>query len=105
MASRFNIRPADEFQLTQEWLHLASQHQFELQVCIAASNRRGIVSTEESSQSGLSGDTLEPGFCVTGLGQLAAALAKTSKKDLNFNLEAPQSTPQLATNFQFIQFK
>ncbi len=88
VANKFIIKPNDEFQLTEQWVKLSQKHQFELQVCVAASNRRGIVSSEEAKQNSFDHESINPGFTVTGLGQLAVAFAES-----------------LSASFRQIQFK
>ena len=84
VANRFLCPPQDETQLTDKWAELAKDNGFELQVCVAASNRRGVISEEESRLNGLSDDSLHPSFSVLGLGQLAASMSKTENKLIHF---------------------
>lgn len=79
VANGLVIKPDDELQLTQKWIDLAKSNRFELQVCVAASNRRGIISPEEAAQNGLNQHNLNSEFTVTGLGQLAVMLASSAK--------------------------
>ena len=87
VANKFNIKPDDELQLTQEWIALSNQFQFELQVCVAASNRRAVISKEEAVQNKFESSSLAEGYTVLGLGQLAASLSKptdSSFKQIHF---------------------
>lgn len=109
VANRYIQKPGDELQLTQQWVTLSQQHQFELQVCIAASGRRGIISKENVKNMSMAnnrtpdqmGGNLSPGFSLVGLGQLAAALSRRNNIDKNKNGPNDSST-QLNP---FIQFK
>lgn len=80
VANKYTIKPNDEFQLKQYWIELSKKHEFELQICLAASNRRGVISSEEAKQINFNDTSLDDNFSVTGLGQLAAAFAN-SKSD------------------------
>lgn len=84
VANRYLCIPQDETQLTSQWVQLANEHQFELQVCVAASNRRGIVNEEESQMNAKQGESLEESFSVLGLGQLAAAMSDHSTQLIHF---------------------
>ncbi len=81
VANQLTLKPDDEYQLTQEWAKLAKNNNFELQVCVAASNRRGIISTEEAQQNKLELINLHHDYSVLGLGQLAASLALSNQQN------------------------
>jgi tRNA 2-thiouridine synthesizing protein D len=89
VANQMVSKPKDELQLTQQWQDLAQQHQFELQVCVAAGNRRGILSPDEAQNLGFKHNNLASGFTVLGLAQLAASLSsiwqnQSEQKPLRF---------------------
>ena len=65
---------SDEFDLLAGWQQLARDHQVELQTCVAAALRRGVVSEQEAEQNRLPGHNLAPGFEQAGLGGLAEAM-------------------------------
>lgn len=65
---------SDEFDLVAAWQQLATENEVELQTCVAAALRRGIVSKQEAEQNSLSGDNLAAGFEQAGLGGLAEAM-------------------------------
>ncbi|MGF1681014.1 sulfurtransferase complex subunit TusD [Photobacterium minamisatsumaniensis] len=65
---------SDEFDLVAAWQALAKQHDIELQTCVAAALRRGVVSEQEAEQNQLSGHNLATGFEQAGLGGLAEAM-------------------------------
>lgn len=64
----------DEFDLVSAWQMLATEHGVQLQTCVAAALRRGIVGKEEASQHQLAQCNLADGFEQSGLGGLAEAL-------------------------------
>ena len=84
VANRYIIKPSDEAQLSEQWAKLAKKHEFELQVCVAAANRRGILSNEEAQLNQLEQHSLHPAFSILGLGQLAAALSDPNTKIVQF---------------------
>ena len=59
--------------MTDRWSELASQHNLDLVVCVAAAQRRGILDQDEARRHGKDGDNLAPGFRISGLGQLIEA--------------------------------
>lgn len=65
---------SDEYDLVAAWQQLASQHGVELQTCVAAALRRGIVSQQEAAQNQLPGNNLATGFEQAGLGGLAESM-------------------------------
>ncbi|OOE56223.1 sulfurtransferase complex subunit TusD [Salinivibrio kushneri] len=64
----------DEFDLVGAWQALARDHHVELETCVAAALRRGVISDQEAAQHGLSQSTLAADFSQAGLGALAEAL-------------------------------
>ncbi|UXD87525.1 sulfurtransferase complex subunit TusD [Thalassolituus hydrocarboniclasticus] len=59
--------------VSQQWLALAADHDFPLQVCIANALRRGVIDKAEQQRYNLPTDTLATGFELTGLGEMAEA--------------------------------
>ena len=84
VADRFLCIPEDELQLADAWVKLAHDNQFELQVCVAASNRRGVISEEEAATHGLDENSLHPEFSVLGLGQLAVVMSDKANQLVHF---------------------
>ncbi|MCW8876990.1 MAG: sulfurtransferase complex subunit TusD [Kangiellaceae bacterium] len=84
VANRFTLKPEDEAQLKEDWKAVAAQAQCELQLCVAAGNRRGIINHEEASQNGMDTNSIDDEFVVVGLGQLAANLAKNGQQFIHF---------------------
>ena len=64
----------DEFDLVSAWQQLANEHNVNLETCVAAALRRGIVSQDEATQHGLAQCNLAEGFVQAGLGSLAEAM-------------------------------
>ncbi|MPS32733.1 MULTISPECIES: sulfurtransferase complex subunit TusD [Salinivibrio] len=64
----------DEFDMVTAWQTLARDHQVQLETCVAAALRRGVISDQEATQHGLAQSTLAAGFSQAGLGALAEAL-------------------------------
>ncbi|MCL7930126.1 sulfurtransferase complex subunit TusD [Halomonas llamarensis] len=58
--------------LRSAWKALHQQYNVNLDVCIAAALRRGLVDLAEANRHGYSAYNVEPPFELTGLGQLIA---------------------------------
>lgn len=72
-ASNLATPPQDERQLTKAWQDLASEHNIELVVCIAASLKRGLFSPQEAARYDKPSSNLAERFELSGLGQLVDA--------------------------------
>lgn len=70
---------SDEFDLVAAWQQLAKTHGVELQTCVAAALRRGIVSEQEAQQNNLPANNLAEHFQQAGLGGLAEVLLTTDR--------------------------
>ena len=72
------VYPAnDEFNLTQAWQAFLVQHHVPLHLCVAASQRRGVVdalTAEDTDQTNLA-----DGFEITGLGEFMAMALKADR--------------------------
>lgn len=79
LANGLSCPPQDEINLTQAWQTLAKEHQLEINVCIAAALKRGVLDAKEAARYGLEGHNLAEGFVLTGLGQLVEGMAKTDR--------------------------
>ncbi|OBX00189.1 sulfurtransferase complex subunit TusD [Gallibacterium genomosp. 1] len=67
------VYPAnDEINLVKQWQQLSNKYQFALNVCIAASQRRGVVN--EACSSDGKQNNLAEGFVFTGLGEFSQAV-------------------------------
>ncbi|KLV07526.1 sulfur transfer complex subunit TusD [Photobacterium aquae] len=70
---------SDEFDLVAGWQALAAEYGVELQTCVAAALRRGVVSELEAEQNQLPGNNLASGFEQAGLGGLAESLLSADR--------------------------
>jgi tRNA 2-thiouridine synthesizing protein D len=73
LGSRLNCVTQDEPLLTEQWQSLASEYQFDLTLCITASERRGILNSDEAKRNEKDSDNLAENFQLAGLGQLFEA--------------------------------
>ncbi|KHT28854.1 sulfurtransferase complex subunit TusD [Pectobacterium carotovorum] len=64
----------DEFDLVRAWQKLGETHQVALNVCVAAALRRGVTDAQQAAQLNLAGANLQPGFVLSGLGELAQSV-------------------------------
>lgn len=64
---------SDEFDLVRAWQQLNQQYGVELNICVAAALRRGVVDETEAERLALAGANLQAGFNLSGLGSLAEA--------------------------------
>lgn len=64
----------DEFDLVRAWQQLGETHQVALNVCVAAALRRGVTDAQQATQLNLAGANLQPGFALSGLGELAQSV-------------------------------
>ncbi|UYG01781.1 sulfurtransferase complex subunit TusD [Halomonas sp. LR3S48] len=69
-AARLAAPPQDEPHLYDAWCSLNAEHGTQLQVCIAAALRRGLLDPREADRHGKLGHSVEAPFELTGLGQL-----------------------------------
>jgi len=71
--------PQDEPDIPANWQTLATDHNLDLVVCIAAAVRRGVLDSNEANRYGKDGANLASGFELSGLGQLADAIAESDR--------------------------
>lgn len=71
--------PQDEADLVGEWQALQRDHQLDLVICIAAAQRRGVLSEREAERLEKPAANLAEGFELAGLGQLADAVANSDR--------------------------
>lgn len=64
---------SDEENLVANWRTLAQEHGVELDVCVAAALRRGLLDHQEAEAAGLTVANVSEPFVLSGLGQLADA--------------------------------
>ncbi|PAR29823.1 sulfurtransferase complex subunit TusD [Vibrio metoecus] len=77
--SATHVPANDEFDLLQGWQKLAQAHNVQLETCVAAALRRGVVSEQEAKQHGLSSHNLASHFTQAGLGSLVQALLEQDR--------------------------
>ncbi|WP_347254011.1 sulfurtransferase complex subunit TusD [Leminorella grimontii] len=73
-ANRLVSPASDEFDLVRAWRALSLQHGVALNVCVAAALRRGVMDEQEAERQSQTADNLQPGFTLSGLGELAQAM-------------------------------
>lgn len=71
-ANSFTNPANDEFDIVKGWQKLAKQHQLRLSLCIAAAQRRGVVSEELNHN-------IANGFELVGLGELSEAISQSDR--------------------------
>lgn len=71
--------PQDEQDLLGAWQSLQAEHGLDLVVCIAAAQRRGVLSESEAERLERPSGNLAGGFELAGLGQLADAVAQSDR--------------------------
>ncbi|AQQ67764.1 sulfurtransferase TusD [Microbulbifer agarilyticus] len=71
--------PQDEQDLLGQWQSLQQDHALDLTVCIAAAQRRGLLSESEANRLEKPSANLATGFTLAGLGQLAEAAAVSDR--------------------------
>ena len=78
-ATRLATPPTDDRHIPSEWSALAVTHDVDLVVCIAAAQRRGVMSADEAKRHGLDADNLADGFRISGLGQLVDSTIESDR--------------------------
>ncbi|MDE0282588.1 MAG: sulfurtransferase complex subunit TusD [Gammaproteobacteria bacterium] len=71
--TRLTTPPQDDRNIVNRWAELASQHELDLVVCVAAAQRRGIVDPDEQKRNSKDANNIADGFRISGLGQLIEA--------------------------------
>lgn len=71
--TRLTTPPQDDRHITNRWSDLASRHDLDLVVCVAAAQRRGVVDEDEQRRNGKDANNIAEGFRISGLGQLIEA--------------------------------
>jgi tRNA 2-thiouridine synthesizing protein D len=84
VANQFNLPPSDEPNLSFKWQQLSEELKIELQTCVAASYRRGVLDETEAKNQSIEAANLDSAFTITGLGQLAAAMSQQNTKMIHF---------------------
>lgn len=82
-ANQLTSPASDEFDLVRGWQRLHDEHGVALHICVAAALRRGVTDEHEARQLSLPAANLQPGFTLSGLGELAQA-ALTAERMVQF---------------------
>lgn len=72
--NKFIAPPQDETNLVTLWQELAEQHSIQLIICVAAAQRRGLLSDSEPLEANVA-----KGFVISGLGQLVTAMMQADR--------------------------
>ena len=83
LANELIVLSQDEPDIAAAWRELAEQHGFELAVCVANGQRRGVIATEEQQRYAKAATSVVPGFTIVGLGELIEA-SQTADRFLTF---------------------
>lgn len=67
----------DEVNLPQKWQAFSAEHRVPLHLCVAASQRRGVVDALTAAQP--SATNLAAGFTIAGLGEFMAAVLQADR--------------------------
>ncbi|MCA7000609.1 sulfurtransferase complex subunit TusD [Dickeya solani] len=78
-ANQLTAPASDEFDLVRAWQQLTQTHQVELNVCVAAALRRGVTDAQQAEQLQLAGANLQPGFTLSGLGELSQSVLRCDR--------------------------
>ncbi|WJM84273.1 sulfurtransferase complex subunit TusD [Dickeya chrysanthemi] len=78
-ANQFTAPANDEFDLVRAWQQLTQTHQVALNVCVAAALRRGVTDAQQAEQLHLPGANLQPGFTLSGLGELSQSILRCDR--------------------------
>lgn len=72
-ANQLTAPANDEYDLVRAWQKLSNEEGVALNICVAAALRRGVADAQEAERLQLSGNNLQPGFELSGLGALVEA--------------------------------
>ena len=78
-ANAFSAPLADEFDAPLRWSELAEQHGLDLVVCVAAGERRGVITAEQQAELNKPAHNLASRFEVEGLASFHAASAEADR--------------------------
>ncbi len=70
VGTRLSVPPQDERNIQVNWSALATEHDIDLVICIAAAQRRGMLDENEARRQGKDANNIAAGFRISGLGQL-----------------------------------
>ena len=72
--NRLHLPASDEVDLVKCWCELAQGQGLQIDICVAAALRRGVVDQRQAAEAGVEHFNLTPPFQLSGLGQLAEAI-------------------------------
>lgn len=78
-ANQLTAPASDEFDLVRGWQQLHAERGVALHICVAAALRRGVTDATQAQSLKLPAANLQPGFELTGLGELAEALLSAER--------------------------
>lgn len=73
------LTPPAEPAPARRWQELAERHALDLVVCVAAAQRRGLLTPEENRRRHYHDDLLAPGFRIAGLSQWIEAVQRAER--------------------------
>ena len=71
--TRLATPPQDDRHIPNRWSELATEHEIDLVLCVAAAQRRGMVDPDEMKRHKKDADNIAEKFRISGLGQLIEA--------------------------------
>lgn len=71
--TRLSVPPQDDRNISERWSALGQKYDLELILCVAASQRRGLLDEDEAKRAGKDSSNMAAGFQISGLGQLIDA--------------------------------
>jgi len=71
--------PAEESDPVQRWGELAERHGVDLVICVAAAQRRGLLTPEENRRRHYRDDLVASGFRIAGLSQWVEAAQRAER--------------------------
>ena len=95
IANRLQVVPEQETDAAKQWLALARRCNVELAVCIAAAQRRGVISSSEQQRYQKPAASAQAGFNIVGLGQMIDAAVQADLDVRPKRGAKPSSLPRL----------
>ena len=73
VGTRLSVPPQDDRNISDRWSKLATENDLDMIICVAAAQRRGLLDKENAKRAAKDADNMDPGFEISGLGQLIDA--------------------------------
>jgi tRNA 2-thiouridine synthesizing protein D len=73
VGTRLSVPPQDDRNISERWSKLATENKLDMILCVAAAQRRGLLDQENAKRAAKDADNMDPGFEISGLGQLIDA--------------------------------